>query len=440
MKQANQIVQKLQSADVSINIEAVKVIRSGFRNIDINIDLARGGNSNDSNNLPTKKFTGTLEINAVYFENYGEAKILMVSIDTLFIGNKFRLKVEEYFHDRLKPSEIFITASHTHSAPMIDFSKPKLGVPNQDFFDQVLEKTLDLCENLLQNQEVHPFKIQGYEYQSDIGIGRRKYRFIGEGRKRIIGFNQTFMLPNLREKVNQPTIVIRILKANGDSIVLWNQACHPVSTPDNHGHSPCYIGAGRNFFRNEFGSNTVVIFLQGFSGDIRPYSFGGIYSMKDFLRYIVFGRRFTVFNDEKYNKFINKLLKELEFAVVKINSNKVLSFNKLNSSREIRALSEFNIFCPDGDRYISKQLIDFGAMKITGMSAEVLSELSKPLKTNEGEFVLTVGCIDDVFGYLPDLKSLKKGGYEVDGYQPYFNISKVSIDSYIKIVTWLLEQ
>ena len=147
---------------------------------------------------------------------------------------------------------------------MLDFDKPKFGTPNIDYYNFVLGKIIELCEDLINNNQKSKAFFRNVNYNSTIGVSRRKFRIIGRGRKYKYEFNRTFNLPNGKNKIYQPARLIQICNEHGDSTFIWNQACHPVSIPDAFGHSPGYIGEGRELLRENFGPKTSVIFLQGF--------------------------------------------------------------------------------------------------------------------------------------------------------------------------------
>ena len=123
-------------------------ISSYYRVIPITKALQRAGNANKDAIL---NYTSNLEINGIFLRD-GKQKMLVISIDALYIGADFRDRLEAVFRPRLKSEEIFIAASHTHSAPALDFNKPQLGVVDQEYFNKVLEITSDIAEKLMREE------------------------------------------------------------------------------------------------------------------------------------------------------------------------------------------------------------------------------------------------------------------------------------------------
>jgi hypothetical protein len=411
-------------------------IASGYRNINVESPLHVAGQGINSSSTKTSMQTGQLEVNGLLLE-LEKTKILVISVDTLFIGNRLRIEIESHFKDTLNPTEIFIAASHTHSAPMLDFDKPKLGIPNIDYYNYVLNNIIELCEYLLNTTQKSTALFKNVNYNSAIGISRRKFRIIGEGRKSIFGFNRIFNLPNEKNKIYQPARLIQICNERGESTFIWNQACHPVSIPDAFGHSPGYIGDGRELLRENFGHKTPVIFLQGFSGDIRPNSTKKIKNFSSLIRRILFGKQFTNFQKNDYISWISKLKDEMIEQINLLHSVKFFRISNLILDRESKKLSKFKIESSQSDKNLSKHTIIFGPFKVIGFSGEVLSKIAASLTKMHSGTVIPVGCIDDTFGYLPDVNSIKFGGYEVNGFWPYFNIENIPKKSFYDLICWI---
>lgn len=413
-------------------------IASGYRNINIESPLHFAGQGVNSSCSKTSIQTGQLEVNGLLLE-LEKTKILVISVDTLFIGNRLRTELESHFKDRLNPAEIFIAASHTHSAPMLDFDKPKLGIPDIDYYNYVLKNIIELCEYLVSTNLKSTAFFKNVNYNSAIGISRRKYRVIGEGRKSIFGINQIFNLANEKSRIYQPARLIQICNERGESTFIWNQACHPVSIPDTFGHSPGYIGDGRQLLRENFGYTTPVIFLQGFSGEIRPNSTKKIKNFSGLIKRILFGKQFTNFQKNDYISWISKLKNEMIEQINLLNSVKFFNIYDLTLDRETKKLSKFKIESNLSDRNLSKHTLNFGPFKIIGFSGEVLSKIAASFAKMHSGTVIPVGCIDDTFGYLPDVNSIRFGGYEVNGFWQYFSIEKIPKKSFHDLIRWICQ-
>ena len=406
-------------------------ISSYYRVIPITKALQRAGNANKDAIL---NYTSNLEINGIFLRD-GKQKMLVISIDALYIGADFRDRLEAVFRPRLKSEEIFIAASHTHSAPALDFNKPQLGVVDQEYFNKVLEITSDIAEKLMREENQYSCKYRITRYESSAGINRRKFRIIG-GAEKQIKFNQIFQIPNSKEVLPQPSYVIEFFTSDSKSIFIWNLPCHPTSIPNELGISSGFIGKGRELIRALHSKESVIIFLQGPSGDIRPPSLPTHFSPKNFIRRLLLGNWFKDFSVKNYDQWITKILEQLSIEMTTLKSIDLKSISLFQVVRHTKPYSEFmknfNL-----NRKLSIHIIKINNFSIFGFSGELLSEFSKYFDAKYKDNVLLATCIDDTFGYLPDFDSIHKRGYEVDGFKKYFDIVELKDDSYFRMIEWI---
>lgn len=85
-----------------------------------------------------------LEANiAVIRRDSNSDAVVIISLDLLYPGRIIRASIESAIPE-LKPEQIFLTASHTHQAPLTDDTKSGLGDPDLQYLKTL---TLDLaCE------------------------------------------------------------------------------------------------------------------------------------------------------------------------------------------------------------------------------------------------------------------------------------------------------
>jgi hypothetical protein len=81
------------------------------------------------------------------------------------------------------------------------------------------------------------------------------------------------------------------------------------------------------------------------------------------------------------------------------------------------------------DRKIVFQTLDFEAFALVGVSAEMVYPYQEFLNNLSPEKILIgVGCLGDVFGYMPTAKMQKEGGYESLEYFPFFNLKSLKLN------------
>ena len=406
-------------------------ISSGYRIIPITKALQRAGNSKKGTVL---KYTSALEINGIFLCDE-KHKMLMISIDALYIGADFRDMLEVALRPTLNSEQIFIAASHTHSAPMLDFNKPMLAVADQQYFDKVLELTKNLAEELMREENQYPCQYRTVKYESIAGINRRKFRIIGASEKRI-KFNQTFQIPNFKDSLSQPSHLIEFFNSNLKSIFIWNLPCHPTSIPDELGHSSGFIGQGRELIRKFYSEDSVIVFLQGASGDIRPPSFNTNFNLKNFIRRVLFGNWFIDFSVKNYDLWIAKIVEQLSAQITTLKSVELKNISSFQVIRYTKPYFEF-MKTSSLNRKLSIHTIKINDFLIFGFSGELLSAFLDYFYTKYKNKVLLATCIDDTFGYLPDLHSVGKKGYEVDGFWKYFDIAELKDESYFRMIEWI---
>ncbi len=165
-------------------------------------------------------------------------------------------------------SFLLITASHTHSGPLIVDEYPPDRVPAWETasLDKIAHAVAEACQHLT-------------EARLGTAYGRA---YIGYNRRRVYPDGTVSMFWTNPDKVPtspvDPTVsVLRIDTSTGKPLaVLVNYACHPVVFgPDNLEYSADYVGVMARTVEESLGSGAdsspLCLFLQGGDGDINPY-------------------------------------------------------------------------------------------------------------------------------------------------------------------------
>jgi neutral ceramidase len=207
--------------------------------------------------------TGTLDplmAKAVVLK-VGEESAAIVTLD---LGRVPEPNVIERIRARTKAecgvANLFITASHTHSAPTME-STP--GNPNE-FSDRVGEKISDIIVKAARSAV--PVQIGVGRGSADLAHNRRRY--LPDGRVAMQWRNAE---REKTEPVDKEFAVIRLNQADGKPLaVLFHYACHPVVLgPDNLQYSADFVGAACKTVTDDL--NAPCLFLQGACGNLNPY-------------------------------------------------------------------------------------------------------------------------------------------------------------------------
>jgi len=240
--------------------EAAKGLMAGVATVDITPEpgLRMWGYSNRTHGA-----TGTLDplmAKAVVLR-VGDTSAAIVSLDLGRTPEEAVLsRVRERTQRECGVANLFITASHTHSAPVVE-SPP--GVANP-YADSVGEKIAAIVIEAARN--LAPARIGVARGEADLSHNRRRH--LPDGRVAMQWRNAE------REPtapVDRQFATIRIDRADGSPLaVLFHYACHPVVLgPDNYQYSADYVGTAAALVEKEL--QTKCLFLQGGCGDINPY-------------------------------------------------------------------------------------------------------------------------------------------------------------------------
>lgn len=366
-----------------------------------------------------------LETNVIVLRTVDEVAVF-ISLDLMYVGAYLRDRIAQALSSRISPDRIFLASSHTHFAPPTEDSLPVLGTVTQQYRDFVALRVIELATHLLDERPGRA-TLDYREGNAAQTVNRRSASF-------GISRQFPFIGSHVRIKAN-PTgprdDIIRLIRVrdseNRTAAICWSYACHPVGFPNLNDLSAEYPGYVRKLLRAAFG-DIPVIFWQGFSGNVSPYR----YPIAEGEDQASPAQSFVASNLETWNKWADQLgTRAVELAretgspiVGSIKSNaRSVSVREigLRSNKELR-LQEI---------WLGTDLV------ISGLSAEVAVEYVDLLrKLRSPARVIPVGCVGDVYGYLPVDAMVPEGGYEVSGFVPRFGLH----GRFVPNVTSVVEQ
>ena len=135
-----------------------------------------------------------LEVNCLALTD-GVTTAIIVSLDLLYVTHALREAVlAGVLAVGVHGPNLFMAASHTHYAPAIDETKPKLGTPEVGYRDQMAAKIIEAIRDAVlgPTEVVTLATASGY---AGIGVNRRKRRAVRLVRSSI-EFNKVAMGPN----------------------------------------------------------------------------------------------------------------------------------------------------------------------------------------------------------------------------------------------------
>jgi hypothetical protein len=357
-----------------------------------------------------------LEANGIAFDD-GERRLYLIALDALYIGGEIQSFLNDLAAKRSpgRPVEVLAAASHTHFAPMLDRSKPRLGTVDPDYL-ATLSKKLELLFDRLDAAPLLPAWIEAYCGSTDFSVNRR---LTSPHRTWNNGFRaprEVFLAPNPEGYVDR-RLRIRILadESRQPRAAIAHFGCHPSSFPDHHAITADYVGAIRAAVRQKAGADIPMVFLQGCAGDVRATIVGGATPL-DLLRTLKMGPHFAPASLDKWRAW-RRSVEDCTRAVLAETAEPRPLLGKLAVDRQAFPLSALR----DADTDLDFELTYFEIgddIQILSMNAEPLAKWTLSFPSN----VLVTGYVGDCFGYLPVASEIARGGYEVHGHESCFGL------------------
>ena len=160
------------------------------------------------------------------------------------------------------------------------------------------------------------------------------------------------------------------------------------------------------------GESVPVLFLQGFSGDVRPPSGRAKRGpVTHLLRHIRLGPGFEPLDTDEYWQWAGAAARQV--AAMSLDCAPLVGEPSLGCARIELPASQFASGA-EGLPSVSFQRITAGKIVLVGASAELVSGYAPLVRAMVPDMhIIPVGCIDHVIGYWPTHEMFRDGGYEV---------------------------
>ena len=382
---------------------------------------------------PVSTVLDPIEVSAVLLKAGGR-HCLIFSFDLMIVGSELQRAI----HARLgglgfAPAEIMLFASHTHFAPATDRACALLGVPDDQFVEDVAEAAQTLVERMLQRKS-HESRVEIKQGRLAHSINRRRYWPLPTfGRTHGFQLTSTLMAPNPDGRTDESATVLLLRRNDDDNVIaaVWHYTCHPTAVVPIDVISADFPGAVRGLLRQRFGE-IPCLFVQGFCGDISPHLGGAakgedlLSSLRRFARKMISGPTFPPRLTGDWARWSHSLAAGVtsiaEQPVMTASAPSTLSV----ATEEIALAGFFTGSTPD--KPLAVHALRLGdTLELIALSAEVTVEwqsiLNSALPDSEGRLRLYAGYLGPVYGYLPTPRQIGEGGYEVTGFQRLFGLS-----------------
>jgi hypothetical protein len=345
-----------------------------------------------------------LSARAIVFENAGR-RLVIVSSDLIGWYGAYEFlssAILEKFS--LQPSELFLSAIHTHSAPILTIDKETGHANNLAYTQKLKDKLLTVIGEA--RQKLAPVTVGAGVGSSPVGVNRRQLMLGGEGwpNGEMVQLGR-----NPGGVVDRDVHVMKIADPAGETIaVFFDYACHATSMgPGNLIISGDILGLAEQFVEKILGDAVIAPAFAGASGDIDPWY-----------------RVLPTFNTE------SGWIPEPVLLGTLLGEEVVHVFRDIGSTDPSGIIrSDFKTLSlpakPRGEKYnpqvevaptqLNLTVARIGDIGFVGVGGEVLTEIGMAIKAGspfEQTFIIT-HC-NGAAGYLPTAHEYPRGGYEVN--------------------------
>lgn len=371
---------------------AADTVRAGLARVNITPDRPVNLAGYASRKELSRGIHDPLHARAIAFQQ-GQDRLVLVSTDNLgfYAGTCEATRTAILEECNLKPSELFLTAIHTHSAPTLALDESRAHANNVSYTRDLQRKLVDLTKTALAG--LSPVELGAASGSSPVGVNRR------EPVRGEVGTTKIKLGRNPGGPCD-PEVQILKVTAGQEKLcaLLFAYATHSTSLgPRNLIISGDIHGLAEQFLERHWASEIVAPGFAGASGDIDPWYrvMPGFNTNNGWLPETV---------------LMGTMLGE-EVAHVSQSIRTSPVTGRIQSAFETLELTGKSA----GTAKLNVTVAHVGNIAFVGLGGEIFSQIGKAIKTGSPfpqTFIFT-HC-NGTGGYLPTANSYAEGGYEVD--------------------------
>jgi neutral ceramidase len=238
------------------------ILRAGIAKIDITPDTPVMLYGYSSRNSLSEGIHDRLYARAVVFENGGN-RFILISTDIGSYNDSIYNEIKKSFREKFKirDSELFIAAIHSHSAPGTSLNTKKIHINNILYTQALKQKLLDVTAVAFANLR-----------QINIGCGVG-YSPVGSNRREMVSDGSIELGRNPYGPTDKEVLVLKLADPDGKPVgAIFDFATHATSLgPDNMLISGDVLGISEQFVEQILGKDFVSPVFAGASGNIDPW-------------------------------------------------------------------------------------------------------------------------------------------------------------------------
>jgi len=337
---------------------------------------------------------------------------IIISVDIIWLSPTICQRVQRRLSTQLciSPESVFVCATHTHASPQVLEKSRNFAQPDFNYIVLLVDAMVDSAMRAYTS--MCPGTLHIATVNCPVAVYRRKAI---PDTNALKGFRWKRFIANRPvpgHTIDDLLTVLRIDDLTGTPrAMMLNLACHPTLFRKN-AVSADYPGQIRLLLRERFGFSFETIFLQGYSGNLKP----AIYRIPPFrFQYPIQSIYSLLFDRLHFNKTLNS-------NEIKAFANRILHFMDQAKFHEIQlgrfSASQISVELPIATLSekvsMGVHVLKLGPeLSLIGLEGEIFMEYALWLRSKFSG-ALPVSFCGGAVGYIPDEVSLELGGYEID--------------------------
>jgi neutral ceramidase len=394
----------------------------------------------------------------------GENKFVYIVCDLLNLSRPGVAYLREQIHEKtgIPAKNIMISCTHTHSGPIATFLPPakkgenainnrrkNLGTLNQKYTQELTHNLSELVAAAMTPQNIT--EIDHIEYSQGTIEGLNIDRRAESGKKGSHGP----LVTHTAETDTSLQIVTFISKQNKIKAVLVNFACHAVVRDfTNREVTSDFPGVVVKALEKQLRdaqlaeSGLQVYYINGACGNLNPIIMGGSWEEVDKFGKTIADKAYNLISSPNQStpdaigltsiqcdsKMIGLPLRPLpkdevvtQLEQFRIDKTKIKDTNSV----DYKVIEAFIQWGEETTQLIESgtvptetpmevYVLDFGGVRIVGLSGEIFSRIGKNIKSRLPGHTLIAGYTNGSSGYIPTAEALIEGGYETQQAYKFF--------------------
>ncbi|MFT4555257.1 MAG: neutral ceramidase [Porticoccaceae bacterium] len=378
-----------------------------------------------SRNKPSDGVEHDLFAKSLVIQDAAGETLVMVTLDLISVPGPLRAHIEDKLKQShgLKPENLLMNCSHTHSGPEIRTTGTALDGLDPERREKAVAYVESLQTRILSSIDAAFIKL------APASISFQKARAGFAMNRRLPSDTGYKNSPNPEGRVDHAVPLLRVENVEGAiTAIVFGYACHNT-TLGLYQMNGDYAGYAQHYLE-EAHPGTVAMFMMGCGGDQNPYPRRTLDLAKQHGRTLATAVEAGL---ETPKRAITGSLKmafataELEYAEAPTKDElleQAQSTNKYDQRYAERLLKELE----EGTLITSYpapiQVVRLGdAVLFVALPGETVVDYSLRIKRENrkqgGPDVWVAGYSNDVFAYIPSLRILLEGGYEAGGAMRY---------------------